>query len=73
MPAFAHDPHPVLAGIEPLAFVRDELFLDVGVCILGRPIVSGSAANSALQYSHTPSTGKLFSRLTIRNLRFAMP
>lgn len=32
--AFAHDPHCVLAGIQPLAFVRDELFLDVGVCIL---------------------------------------
>ena len=32
--AFAHDPHSVLAGIQPLAFVRDELFLDVGVCIL---------------------------------------
>jgi hypothetical protein len=27
----------------------------------------------ALQYSHTPSTGILFSRLTILNLRFAMP
>ena len=38
---------------------------------LGRPIVSGSAANSALQYSHTPSTGILFSRWTILNLRFA--
>lgn len=32
--AFAHDPHRVLASIQPLAFVRDELFLDVGVCIL---------------------------------------
>ena len=32
--ASAHDPHRVLAGIQPLAFVRDELFLDVGVCIL---------------------------------------
>ena len=40
---------------------------------LGRPIVSGSAANSALQYSHTPSTEISFSRLTILNLRFAMP
>jgi hypothetical protein len=29
--------------------------------------------NSALQYSHTPSTGILFSRFTILNLRFAMP
>ena len=29
-----HDPHRVLAGFQPLAFVRDELFLDVGVCIL---------------------------------------
>ena len=33
--AFAHDPHGVLAGIQPFAFVRDELFLDVCVCILG--------------------------------------
>jgi hypothetical protein len=32
--AFAHDPHRVLVGIRPLAFVRDELFLDVSVCIL---------------------------------------
>ena len=40
---------------------------------LGWPIVAGSAANLALQYSHTPSTGKLFSRLTILNLRFVMP
>jgi hypothetical protein len=32
--ASAHHPHRVLAGIQPLAFVRDELFLDVGVCIL---------------------------------------
>jgi hypothetical protein len=31
--AFAHDPHSVLAGVQPLAFVRDELFLDAGVCI----------------------------------------
>src|ERR1035437_3239899 len=39
----------------------------------GRPIVSGSAANSALQNSHTPSNGILFSLLTILNLRFDMP
>ena len=32
--AFAHDPHRVFAGIQPLAFVRNELLLDVGVCIL---------------------------------------
>jgi hypothetical protein len=32
--AFAHHPHRVLAGILPLAFVRDELLLDVGVSIL---------------------------------------
>jgi hypothetical protein len=35
--AFVHDPHRVLAfsaSIQLLAFVRDELFLDVGVCIL---------------------------------------
>jgi hypothetical protein len=31
--AFAHDPHRVFAGIQPIAFVRNELFLDVGVCI----------------------------------------
>ena len=29
--------------------------------------------NSALQHSHTPSTGILFSRFTILNLRLAMP
>jgi hypothetical protein len=29
--ASAHDPRRVLAGIQPLAFVRDELFLDVRV------------------------------------------
>jgi hypothetical protein len=29
--------------------------------------------NSRLQHSHTPSTGILFSRFTILNLRFAMP
>ena len=29
--------------------------------------------NLALQHSHTPSTGILFSRFTILNLRFAMP
>ena len=62
-----------LAGVPALAFVRDELFLEMGVCILRFPIVAGSAANLALQYSHTPSTGKLFSRLTILNLRFVMP
>jgi hypothetical protein len=28
------DPHRVFAGIQPLAFVCNELFLDVGVCIL---------------------------------------
>ena len=28
--AFAHHPHRVLAGVQPLAFVRDELFLDAG-------------------------------------------
>jgi hypothetical protein len=28
---------------------------------------------SVLQHSRTPSTGTLFSRLTIPNLRFAMP
>jgi hypothetical protein len=32
--AFAHDPRRVFAGIQSLAFVRDELFLDAGVCIL---------------------------------------
>jgi hypothetical protein len=31
--ALAHDPHRVFAGIQPIAFVRNELFLDVGVCI----------------------------------------
>jgi hypothetical protein len=31
--AFAHDPYGVFAGIESLAFVRNELFLDVDVCI----------------------------------------
>jgi hypothetical protein len=29
--------------------------------------------NSALQYSHTPSTRILFARFTILNVRFAMP
>jgi hypothetical protein len=29
--------------------------------------------NSRLQHSHTPSTGILFSRFTILNVRFAMP
>jgi len=33
--AFAHDSHRVFAVIQPVAFVRNELFLDVGVCILG--------------------------------------
>jgi hypothetical protein len=32
--AFTYDPHRVFAGILPLAFVSNELFLDVGVCIL---------------------------------------
>jgi len=39
---------------------------------LGRPTAFGSTANSAVQHSQTPSTGILLSRLTIRNLRFAM-
>jgi hypothetical protein len=33
--AFVHDSYRVVAGIQPVAFVRNELFLDVGVCILG--------------------------------------
>ena len=32
--AFAHAPHGVFVASQPLAFVRNELFLDVGVCIL---------------------------------------
>jgi hypothetical protein len=31
---FVHDAHRNLACRQPLAFVRDELFLDEGVCIL---------------------------------------
>lgn len=34
-----HDPHRVFAGIQPLAFVPNELLLDVGVCVL-RPAYS---------------------------------
>ena len=39
--AFAHDPYRVFAGIELLAFVRNELFLDVGVCIPRSPYSFG--------------------------------
>jgi hypothetical protein len=33
--SFSHDPGSGLTGARSLAFVRDELFLDIGVCILG--------------------------------------
>jgi hypothetical protein len=54
--------------------LRPVVLLDVGVCILR--LAHSRGIDRELwhyRYSHTPSTGKLFSRLTILNLRFVMP
>ena len=65
-------PHRVFAGIQPIAFVCNELLLDVGVCILRTAYSLGICRELGIAiFTYAKHTGILFSRLTILKLHFA--
>jgi hypothetical protein len=54
-------PHRVFAGIQPLAFVCNELFLDVGVCILRSAYSLGDLPRTQHRNIHTRQAPEYYS------------